>query len=87
MGRAVIGSIDLRGAVAVVSMYGLASRTVAQQVDLHKHIAHRLLALGKPFVWGGDWQLSPGEVRYTSMCLRCSDTAGHARQRRLLVVC
>ncbi len=44
-------------------MYGISGAPLAAQVPLWRCVAERLLALGRPYVLTGDWQVSPAEMQ------------------------
>ncbi len=60
-GRLTLGICsDLHGTV-VGSCYGFSGLKVAEQMRLWCHLSRRLVALGRPFVVGADWQVDPDE--------------------------
>ncbi len=62
-GRISVGTIILGGSeVVLLTIYAISGANLAKQMDLIKVVAETVRTLARPFIVGGDWQISPEEL-------------------------
>ncbi len=63
-GRASFGVCWINGEVTTCSVYGVSGAGVKGQLQLWAMILERVKAAGRPFIIGGDWQVTPQELMH-----------------------
>ncbi len=63
LGRASFGACWIDGEVTMCSVYGVSGAGVKGQLRLWAMIMERVKTVGRPFVIGGDWQVTPQEIK------------------------
>ncbi len=67
-GRLSLGFTQVDVAITFGIFYGLSGAAALAQRPYWKLLVDEVLALGRPFVLAGDWQLSPEAVRASGLC-------------------
>ncbi len=62
-GRLTLGVVDIDGEVTAACVYGHSGTGLRGQRTLWCHLADAIKAAGRPFVIGGDWQVTPEDMR------------------------
>ncbi len=62
-GRLTIGTGNIDGEVSIASVYGFTGGSAKAQVPLIAELVRRLKIRGRPVVAGGDWQITPEQMR------------------------
>ncbi len=80
-GRLSAGTIYLDGEVTIIAGYGISGAPISKQMELLKAVCETVRLMARPFVAGGDWQVSPEVMASTGIqellnCTICAPRFG-----------
>ncbi len=67
-GRVTLGITNFGFDVLIISLYGITSAGISQQLELWKYIVGWIRWLGIPYLIGGDIQVTPAELKKSGLC-------------------